>query len=290
MNDPSAVISRKWPDTIDRLERINRLRNTVASLNDELIFEPVSVITWAKGKPRRYADFTPFHLIAGLRHASSSARSRMTMLEDAAILTLGSVGTYPAAVLIRSHMEAAGLAAIALVEGTTAIRSGDIAKVQNMILSLLFGTSLRREGKKNESVDNALLPSEMDPLRAAKLIEALDRYVAIDTEIDRTFRSAYALLCEYAHATMRVSSRFVTMIEPHDYGWLIQYGRTEATDAQEVEMILKMLHNSMRVGHSCAEMLQNIGLEETDGGIEILLPSEETGQFVWTELLQYPIS
>lgn len=281
------TIVRKWPRTADVLDEISRLMAVVSDLEDEAFFEPVSLIDWPQEGRRGYASFTAFHFVGGLRHASGSARARMTMLEEAALNILASTGVYPAAVLVRSHMEAAGLAAMALVDGTAALEKQKIEDVADVVLALQLGTSMRREAKKNERVNECLLLSETNPLRAGRLIEALDRYAAAGEEVGRYFRASYAVLCEYAHAAMRVSRRFARVLETHEEGWLIQYDRREVTDSDEVQMILQMLHRSMQVGHSCAEMLRNIEVVEVgEDSVGIVPPTEEVGKFVWTQLLQ----
>lgn len=284
----ASTIQARWPHVAQTVRDIERLRTTVADLSAEPFFEPVSLIDWPQQGRRRFVNFTPFHFIAGLRHASGSARARMTMLEGAILATLAEVGVYPAAVLVRSHMEAAGVAALMLVDGTAALKSGDLSSVQDDVLSLFLGTSLRREAKKNETIDENLLISETAFISAAKLVGALDRYVAMNDDAPRAFRAAYAVLCDYAHASMRVSRRFSKVLEEMDEGWVIEYGHPEATDDQEVEMIVSLLHRSMRVGHSAAKMLQHIEIVPVDDdSFTIEPPPEAVAQWVRTELLQH---
>lgn len=233
-------------------------------------------------------------LTSWAQHIAFSTRFRMRALEKAALLQAAELQLLAAMTLVRAHVEAAGLAALAL---RTLIRCGtsaDTKRLEELIPQTLFGSGTALHAERNEVAQALCGLTEGHPYRVGHGIDALDllhKEFSGAEENRELFKLHYSVLCQFAHPTMRTSKRFVRRADPigtHAMGgWTIEYGPDE--DAiEEIPMALGMLANSMHSGHAYSELLRCFRFVEEKDGMYMEPPSRVDHRRVWDTLLVGP--
>jgi hypothetical protein len=186
-------------------------------------------------------------------------------------------------ILLRSHLEAAALAAHCLAELTAAARQGSVETLKELIPKTLFGTALKKHRDK-VSVGELLNVSEGDTIQICAAIDSLDRFY-YQEHSEGKLCVAYSLLCEFAHANHRSVMDFMAASE-RPGGWEITYQLERSTDPQLVAGGLQTLLVSMRAGHCACELLRSWEFKEQDGQLVWQWPDADQGRRVWENLLQ----
>jgi hypothetical protein len=133
-----------FPDSADTVNRIRQVRREAFSRPYEEFFEPKSAFDMA-GQTPRLIGLSLTDVQARAKHMAYSTRVRMLSLEPVILEAIVNDHLTPAAVLLRSHSETAGLACLALL----ALRGGDDARLRDVIQKTLFGSAL---GKRLEGI------------------------------------------------------------------------------------------------------------------------------------------
>ena len=197
-----------------------------------------------------------------------------------------------AMVLVRSHMEAAGMACLCHQEIRKWVDTNDSVAIRELIPKTFFGTSMVRAQKKAESLEGTLLLSEQDKVSSGQLIAAFDDFLSCGDPSGHA-HAQYGLLCEYTHPNMRSvrdhmktdeDEREETGIE----GWFHEYKLFPQWSEDHYIMVLHSLMTSMKTGHAAAEMLRRTRFESEDGKGYMQFPTEEDVKEIWEAFLDKP--
>lgn len=247
-------------------------------------FEPASVIDGTY-KRKRLVSLDPILLRAWCRHIAFSTRVRLIQIEDSIPTLLLENLQLPAFVLIRSHVEAAGLSALCLNTLSDCMSTGDVSPLMELIPRTLFGTSLRRQSQKDEVTSALLSFEEGDPPKVAELLKGLEEFARSTGGDGSYFPRTYSLLCESAHPNLRGTRDFTEVRDVDDRGWEIKYGNANANPTQAAEVILDVLVNSMKVGYSSWMMLLRADFHISDNQVVYESPSPEDLEEIWKNIV-----
>lgn len=288
MHDHLKTLKSQHPKQIRDIESIARLRRTVECLPLAPFYEPVAVIE-CKNNERRLVNLDKDYLRAWCRHMAYGPRVRMFALELQIAATLINQQLLPAAVLLRSHLETAALAAYAINELADAAKLGNSSKLSTLIPKTLLGTALIRPAKKDEALHELLTYGEQETITISSALNSLDQFIWQDEANGGTAR-IYGLLCELAHPNHRGIRGFVASSDVAPGGWEIRYASKEEFSDASVQMVLETLLLSMRSGYAASEMLRIYDFEENSGQLQYVPPPEAEMLRIWVEILQRDLS
>jgi hypothetical protein len=224
-------------------------------------------------------------LAAWIHHMSHSSRVRMEHLEDATLRSLAHSEVLAAATLARAHMEAAAWATYANEELLTIAEASSWDRLTKLVPKMLYGTALAKEAK--HLPEDAVDPLRLEPTSVMNAIDALDRFCEVATgQPGANLRILYAVLSDYAHPTIRGVRHLFEPTSETPNEWLIQYSRNEHAVAGEVELILRILLLSMRLGHGAALLMRLGTIEESDEGLRYIKPDSGVGMGVWQHIMR----
>jgi hypothetical protein len=268
---------------------------SVAALYDETghvrldpFFEPISTIFIKKdGKEsHELVEVRAQDLTSWTRHILSSTICRMRALEEPIIEDLLADKTLATMVLVRSHFEAAAMAAYCLDRLTDAARQDQPNALKDLIPRTLFGTGLTKHRDK-DSIADLMTMSEGDTIRICRAVDSLDRFYFQEAS-EGKLAVVYSLLCDYSHPNHRGVLDFMHSTERQD-GWLISYTMEEPPNPEMRVHALETLLVSMRGGYAAAEMLRCWRFSPKEGGIiGWHWPSVDDRARVWERFLQRP--
>lgn len=263
--------------------RIVALRDQIQPVQLDPFFEPVSAIV-VKKEGHELLEVRAQDLAAWTQHMSASTHCRMSALEEPIVENLAAGRTLAALVLLRSHFEAAAMAAYCLDQLTDAARRNQPSVLSTLIPKMLFGTSLKKHRDK-ESVADLLTLCEGDTVRICRAVESLDKFYYQELA-EGKLAVVYSLLCEFAHPNHRGVLDFMQSVKG-DGGWLISYTKEEPPNPKMQLHALETLLVSMRGGYAAAELLRSWRFSELQGGeVEWHRPSPTDGERVWVHFLQ----
>jgi hypothetical protein len=270
---------------------VQRITDYVQSIPFESFYEPVSGLEIA-GKVRRLLNLTPDIVNAWVRHVFYSSRVRMLNLERGALAELNDRRLLTAMILIRSHMESAGMASLCHQEIRRWAETNDGSIIKELIPKTFFGTSMVRTQKKAKDLEGALSPSEHDHIPSGQLISALDYFISLG-EPNGYAHFQYGLLCDYTHPNMRAVKDHIEIKEFDTEvtgveGWFHLYKITpEWTEASYI-MALHVLMISMKAGHAVCEMLRRTRFSAEGDKGRINFPSNDDIRDIWETFFEQP--
>jgi len=286
-----AEMAKIYPALAEDAKAIGLLDQHVQGLPLQPFFEPVSATLLSKGKrdvlngKREVLGVGSEELTSWTRHIALGTRCRMRELEDPIVGHLHAGQTLPAMILLRSHLEAAALAAHCLAELTAAARQRSVETLKELIPKTLFGTALKKHRDK-VSVGELLKLSEGDTIQICGAIDSLDRFYYQERS-EGKLCIAYSILCEFAHPNHRGVMDFMAASEQPG-GWEITYQLAASANTQLTARGLETLLVSMRAGYSASELLRSWEFKEQDGHLVWQGPDGGQGRKVWENLLQRP--
>jgi hypothetical protein len=246
------IIGKNNPDLTDILN----MRDYVLAIPFETFYEPVS-ITEGFGNRRKLVNFTPEIINAWVKHVCCSSKVRMLHLEEAALSELSHARLLSSMVLIRSHLEAAGLACLCNDEIRKWLETSDPAIIQELIPPTFLGTSMFRAKKKDTTVAAMLYLSEQDKVPSSRIISALDKFFS-SGDSTGVAHSFYGFLCEFTHPNMRALKDHVNVVHHEPEGWSHSYQLQAKLDKEHYIMSLNSLRRSMKAGHTTCEILRRM--------------------------------
>jgi hypothetical protein len=283
--EAAQVLSNRFPLLLAKdAQSVALLDDQVRQLPFATFFEPVTVTLATKNK-RELVIVGPEELTSWTRHIAFGMRCRMRVLEQPIVKHLGAADLLRAMVLLRSHFEAAALAAYTLQELGDAARKGSVDALRELIPKTLFGTALKKH-RERPSVAELMKFFEGDTIQICRAVDALDSfYYGPDT--DGTLQLVYSLLCEFAHPNHRGVMDFMVASEVSG-GWRITYDPNRSAQAAMFGRALETLLVSMRGGYAASELLLCWRFSEEEGSAIWSPPSREEADRVWSNLLQRP--
>jgi hypothetical protein len=279
-------IARRWPRLSGYLEAIWHIASAGSNLPMPAFFEPTSVVE-QHGKDQRLLFVGPDDVRAWTRHIAFRTRARIHSIEGAIVRDLARGEALPAAILLRSHIEAAALAAHCINILSDCARRNDLDSLTELIYRTMFGTALGKYvGRDEENAVSELLSwIETRTIQITKAIGSLDAYVRPDGPPGE-MEVLYAILCEFAHPNQRGTMDFFVNKPIEGKGWIIQYNLAAARKEPSIKMVVNTLLISMRAGYSASELLRAWDFEDGHPGIKWIWPTEEHGHRIWETFLR----
>lgn len=278
-----SILGKNDPDLTD----IIRMKDYCLSIPFETFYEPVSIVDGLSGKKRKLINLSPEMVNAWAKHVCYSSRVRMINFEEAALSEISQGRLIPAMVLIRSHLEAAGLACLCNDEIRNWIKTQDASSIQELIPPTFLGTSLYRAKNKDERVEDVLFLSEQDKVPTSKIVSAFDNFFSKNDPTGRA-HALYGLLCEYTHPNMRAVKDHIDVENDEVEGWRHNYRLKAKLVKEHYLMALNSLRCSMKAGHSACEMLRRteFGYDGENG--YIVLPNNDDLREIWEMFVKWP--
>ncbi len=216
----------KFPLYLKELEHVLRLRKNLDIIPFEEFFESVALVSMEE-KKNVLGTLDVDSLTGWTGHIYNSSRVRMRNLENSYFSELHAGRFLSCMVLLRAHMESAALAAYAQEKLMESNEKNNWEPMREIIVKMLFGSALKLE-KKNENLQKILEFSASEPVRIRHMIISMDKFLQPFTgSKGYDCQVQYALLCEYAHPTMRVNLNFSNLQRECNEGWFHLYGYEE---------------------------------------------------------------
>ena len=266
------------------VERIAKLDVVAAALPFEVFREPVALTELNDTGNNRIVNLDAEYLTSWSRHMAYSMRVRLLALEPGIVEELAAGRALAAQVLLRSHLEAAAVAALCL----ETLKGADHDALSRLVPQTLFGTALFNKAKRDERVAEMLTYSEQRTITISQAMAALHRFAYPDGGPDNT-SIAYGLLCEASHPNHRGTKLFVRAedVDPTgEYGWYVTYSDTESVPEELTKKLVEMFLFSMSSGYGATELLRNMQLSNSGDGVVVHGVPEEAGRKIWFDILQ----
>jgi hypothetical protein len=285
MIDPLAIdMLRALVPASGFVDRIVELDSVAASLPFDVFREPVAVIDIDDSGNNHLMNLNAEYLTGWSHHMAYSMRVRMRSLEPVIVDELAGGRALAPQVLLRSHLEAAAMAALCV----ETLKNGNHEALSKLVPQTLFGTALFAKAKRDERIAEMLTYSEQRTITISQAMSALHRFMYPDGRADHV-SSVYSLLSEASHPNHRGTKLFVRAEEVDssgEYGWQITYSGTESVPTELTEKFVETLVFSMSAGYAATELLRNMQLTDTDDGPEVHGVPEEIGNRIWFDILQ----
>jgi hypothetical protein len=156
------------------VECIAKLDVIAAALPFEVFREPVAQTEPNDTGNNRIVNLDAEYLTGWSRHIAYSMRVRLRALEPGIVEELAARRALAAQVLLRSHLEAAAMAALCL----ETLMGADRDKLSRLVPQTLFGTALFNKAKRDERVAEMLTYSEQPTIIISQAMAALHRFGA----------------------------------------------------------------------------------------------------------------
>lgn len=263
------------------LVHIKRIRRYIRSLNIDSFFEPVSVIEDFNGS-QKLGHIDGDLINSWIQHVCYSSRIKMMELELGILREISEDCLLSSMVLIRSHMESAGLVAYCYKKFRESLQKENFNELEFIIPKTFFGTSIFRAGKHNEWIKSSLKLAERDKISTSKLISALEEH-SINSE--GSIQGYYALLCEFTHPNLRAMKDYIKSTEKPIEGWEHQYTTNITFSKEHFKMSLELLLCFMKTGHTITETFRNMYLFESNGIVQLHQPDESQLKGIWESVV-----
>ena len=283
-----AELVDSHPELHETADFVEKLYDEAGHMPLDSFFEPISAIFLKKDSKdlNELVGVGAQHLTSWTQHISSSTLCRVRALEEPVIESLIAGRTVASMVLLRSHFEAAAMAAYCLECLADAARQNEPKALRSLIPKTLFGTGLKKHRGK-DSITDLLTMCEGDSIRICHAVDSLDKFYFQEAS-EGNLAIVYSLLCDFAHPNHRGVLDFMHSVERPD-GWLISYTKAEPPNAKMQIHAVETLLVSMRGGYAAGEMLRCWRFSDQAGGtIDWQWPSADDGERIWTHFLQRP--
>lgn len=271
-------VSESW--IIDRIAEVDA---AAGRLPYEVFREPVSLMEVGDNGHHQVLNLDSHYLTSWSRHIAYSMRVRLRTLEPGIVAELASGRGLAAQVLLRSHLEAAAMAALCL----ETLQAQDQNALSRLIPQTLFGTALLSKAKRDERIAEMLSYSSARTITISQAIAALHRFGYPNGGLDNT-SIGYALLCEAAHPNHGGTRQFVhaeDVDESGEYGWYINYSDSESIPNVLTGKLSELLLFSMSCGYAATELLRCMLFMDTNQGV-VNSVSEEALRNIWNNFCE----
>src|SRR5258706_405300 len=278
-------IESQFPESSKTVSYIRKIVTATRGFDLPEFDEPK---TWLRSEPTEDSEkqkreftveITADLVVAWVGHMSHSSRLRMELLEQAALRAVSQSEMLAAATLTRSHMEAAAWACYVNEQLTKIADSDSWDKLRILIPKMLYSSAMAKESSISSELLSMPTP---EPSNIMNAIDALDRFLATaNGQKDKAARVLYAILCDFAHPTMRGVRHLFDPISERDDSWTIRYSRSETINPFDVQLIMGALLQNMRLGHAAALLMRLGVLEETTTSLKYIKPDLKIGSVVW---------
>jgi hypothetical protein len=249
----------------------------------EVFREPVAITELNDSGNNRLVNLDAQYLKGWTRHMAYSMRVRLRALEPGIVFELSNGRALAAQVLLRSHLEAAAMAALCL----QTLMKREFEALSKLVPQTLFGTALFNKAKRDERVADMLTYSEQRTITISQAMVALHQFAYPDGKADNT-SIAYSLLCEASHPNHRGTKTFVHIEDVDasgEYGWYVTYSETETVPAKLTQKLVEGLLFSMSTGYGATELLRNMKISNSENGVVVHGVEPKIGERIWFDIL-----
>ena len=295
MKDLVAAIMAQHPEHTQTLQAISAISDVVNSLPFEPFFEPLSAVfvfplraEQARGRrdERQFVSISAGQVTAWANHVAYACRARMRSIEVPILREIHDGHLTASAVLLRSHLETAGLAAHSFLTVTNSAKSGNRAPLDDLMRKTLSGTALFKETKRVPELEQYLDQSDQSTASASEFIGGLDRFLEPDKPAGNRHRLRYAPLCEFAHPNLRGFKGFSHTVRETEDGWFVQYTEEEDRGAHGVQMIVEYLLEDMRLGYAASEFLRRATFADDGDRLQCCPPTPKDVDWIASTILR----
>ncbi|GEM_PF-3831453 len=204
------------------LEKIDSLQEIYNSIEFESIFEPKQIRLIENG--RMSVQITSHQdLIAWQKEIAYSSVIRMRTTESSIYVSLDRLDFYAFAILLRHHMENAGLLALTVQTLMESFDKRDFSILNKYISKTWFGSSFYNKPMFRDS-DEAFM--RIETVSVSAMINALDSFLeTLNKEPElkqKSFANNYTWLYQFAHPNVTAAS-FFTIINKIRNGTIIDF-------------------------------------------------------------------
>ncbi|MFA5819954.1 MAG: hypothetical protein WC854_11855 [Bacteroidales bacterium] len=239
------------PNCLEYLEKIDSLQEVYDSIKFETVFEPIQIRHIENGKMNvqvtSYLD-----LKAWQKEIAYSSIVKMRTTENSIYSSLSNDDFYTFAILLRHHMENAGLLALLVDTLMESFQKKDFNILNKFISKTWFGNSFYNKPMFRDS-DEAF--GTIETVSISAMINALDNFleslnIGGKKPKDKSFANNYTWLCQFAHPNA-TSSSFFTETNKTKTGTYINFKWNGNFIAEEGYFrLLSMLVSNMIVGYA----------------------------------------
>ena len=237
-------------DCRDYARRIDKFRDIYDSIQLECIFEPFQLQEIVKGK-MSVVIVNHEDLIAWQKEISYSCIVKMRNIEDSIFTLLKKNDLYSTAILLRHHLELAGLLSLSVEVLMDSLKNENFDKLNQFISKTWFGNSFYNNPKFRNSEEAF---GAIETVTISAMISSLDKFIEkfrSTSKIDfpqNIFSKKYAWLCQIAHPNS-ASSCFFTKSTVVLNGTNVQFG-WEGDFGDEIGILtfLNCLYFSLAIG------------------------------------------
>jgi len=237
-------------NSIDYSRRIDMFREIYDSIQFESIYEPVQLREIIKGK-MSVVIANHEDLIAWQKEIGYSCIVKMKNVEDSICTLFKNKDLYSVAILLRHHLEQAGLLTLSVEVIMDSLKNDDFDKLNQFISKTWYGNSFYNNPKFRDT-DEAY--GTIETVTISAMISSLDKFIdkfRNTSKIDfpqNVFSKKYAWLCQIAHPNS-ASSCFYTKTTEAINGTNIQF-RWTGDYAEDVSVLsfLNCLYFSLAIG------------------------------------------
>lgn len=272
--EAATALANLFPKQARLINRVRKLGMRARAVERQVILEPVSLQDLSEEKPKLFglkpADYNAWRL-----HIAESTAVRMQDLEDSVASELLAERLTSSLILLRAHMEVAGLAAYGANRLWDAAEQPDgWEKLAPVIQKIYFGSSLFIQSRNTPEVQRIIGMGEVYPTSPTDYIKALDRFAVPGKTPGKRFQLTYGLLSESAHPAMRGSKPFTEVLGHPRFAWLLRYHSEDPPNGKAVRTVFEILRDSMRMGYGAAGLLRiaEVGVYE-DGTLGLKRPT-----------------
>ena len=283
MDEILTTLSTRFPGDLESIRTIGQFRDWALAQPRLAFFEPKSVILSERGKPR-LVSLSAADLNSWRRHVADGSLVRLHGLETAALSQIVADRRTAAMVLIRAHMEIAGLAAYCHEKLFDAGRDGALDRLADVVHQVYFGSSMRIQTKKTPELADYLF-EEVYPIRPTDFIRSMDRFASGGDPAYTRHLLVYGLLSDFAHPVTRLA--FFEILRESPEGWTLRYKLEDPLDAEAFKIAVELLLGNMRVGYACAAMLAKCEIVPSpEGGMLLRPPTPDEAGKIWLRFLE----
>ena len=232
----------------DYLEKIDSLQEIYDSIEFESVFEPKQIRLSENGKIS--VQITGHQdLTAWQKEIAYSSVIRMRTTESSIYTSLDRLDFYAFAILLRHHMENAGLLALTVQTLMDSFDKRNFDILNKYISKTWFGSSFYNKPMFRDS-DEAFMRIETVSISA--MINALDSFLETSNKEPKlkqmSFANNYTWLCQFAHPSV-TSASFFTIINKTKNGTIIDFEWDSNFIGEEgYYRLLNMLMNNIIIG------------------------------------------
>jgi hypothetical protein len=204
------------------LEKIDSLQEIYESIKFESVFEPKQIRLTENGR-MQVQIISHQDLIAWQKEIAYSSVIRMRTTENSIYASLDRLDFYAFAILLRHHMENAGLLALTVQILMDSFNKRNFEILNKYITKTWFGSSFYNKPLFRDSGEAFM---RIETVSISAMINALDSFLESSNKEPslklNSFANNYTWLCQFAHPNV-TSASFFTIINKTQNGTIIDF-------------------------------------------------------------------